>query len=72
MNPLFIFLALAVAWFSWSLIRGLRAGEFNFGNGSRGRTVARVRRDTNPGAFWTIVAFHVILVLYVASFGFDL
>lgn len=72
MNPLIIFVALAVAGFSWSLIRGLRAGEFKFGDGSYRRTIAHVRRDASPGAFWLLVAFHVGLILYVTSFVFEM
>ncbi len=72
MNPLIIFVVLAVAAFSWSLIRGFRTGAFKFGDGSYRRTIAHVRRDDNPIAFWILIAFHIGLILYVASFVFEM
>lgn len=72
MNPLIIFVVLVVAGFSWSLIRGLRTGEFNFGDGSYRRTIGRVSRDGNPVVFWILIAFHVVLISYVASFVFEM
>jgi len=72
MNPLIFFIVLAVALFSWSLIRCLRTGVFRFGDGSYGRTIGHVRRDDNPTAFWLVIAFHVGLILYVASIAFEL
>ena len=72
MNPMIIFVALAVAAFSWSLIRGLRTGAFKFGNGSYRSTIARVERDESPVAFWLVIAFHVGLIAYVASIAFEI
>jgi hypothetical protein len=72
MNPLIIFVILAVAGFSWMLIRSLRAGEFKFGNGSYRQTIGRVRCDANPVAFWLLAAFQVGLILYVASFALEM
>lgn len=72
MNPMLIFVALAVAGFSWSLIRGLSRGAFIFGNGSYGRTIAHVERAGSPIAFWLIVAFHVGLIVHVASLAFEM
>ena len=72
MNPLIIFVVVAVGGFSWLLIRSLSAGEFKFGNASYGKTVAHVRRDTNPLAFWLIAAFQAGVILYVASFAFEM
>lgn len=71
MNPLIIFVVIIVAGFSLLLIRGLSAGEFKFGNGSYGNGIARVRRDANPIAFWLVVAFQTGVILYVASFIFE-
>lgn len=72
MNPLIIFVVLAVGLFSWSLIRCLRTGVFSVGDGSYGRTTGHVRRDDSPIAFWLVIAFHVGLILYVASIAFDM
>ncbi len=72
MNPLIVFVVLAVAVLSWSLITSMRAGVFKFGNGSYGRTTGSVRRDTDPTAFWLLVAFQAGVILYVASFVFEL
>ncbi|MBL0121680.1 MAG: hypothetical protein IPP88_02775 [Betaproteobacteria bacterium] len=72
MNPLIIIVVFVVAGFSWSLIVGLRAGEFKFGNGSYGQGIARVRRDASPGAFWLVAAFQAAVILYVASFVFEM
>lgn len=67
-----IVVVLAIGWFSWSLIRSLRVGEFKFGSGSYRQTIARVRRDANPRVFWILVAFHIGLILYVASFVLEM
>ena len=72
MNPLIIFVVLAVAGFSWSLVRGLRTGAFKFGDGSYRRTIAHVQRAGNPVAFWLLIAFHVGLIVYVGSFVFEM
>jgi hypothetical protein len=72
MNPMIIFVVLAVAWFSWSLIRCIRTGVFSFGDGSYGRTVGRVRREDSPVAYWLVIAFHVGLILYVGSLVFEM
>jgi hypothetical protein len=72
MNPLIIFVVLVVAGFSWLLIRGLRAGEFKFGSGSYGSGIARVRRDTNPFAFWLVAAAQAGLIFHVASLVFEM
>lgn len=72
MNPLIILVVLVVGFFSWGLFRCLRAGEFKLGDGSYKKTMAHVRRDTNPVAFWILVAFQVGVILYVASFVFEM
>lgn len=72
MNPLIIFVVLVVIGFSWLLLRGLRAGEFKFGNGSYRSGIARVRRDTNPLAFWLVAAAEAGVILYVASIAFEM
>ncbi len=72
MNPMILFVALAVAAFAWSLTMGLRSGEFRFGNGSYRQTIVRIRRDDAPTVFWILAAFHVGLILYVASFVFEM
>ncbi len=67
-----ILVFLVVAGFSWSLVSCLRAGEFKFGNGSYGKTIARVRRDDNPIAFWLLAMLQAGLTLYVASFAIEM
>jgi hypothetical protein len=71
-NPLLFIVALAIAGFSWSLLKQLRAGEFRFGNGSYGRTNARVRRETDPAIFWILVAIQTGVILYIASIGIEI
>jgi hypothetical protein len=71
-NPLIILVFLVVAVFSWSLVSCLRAGEFKFGNGSYGRTNARVRRDDNPFAFWLLAVLQAGITLYIASFAIEM
>lgn len=72
MNPMIIFVVLAVAGFAWSLVLGLRRGAFRFGSGSHGQGVAHVERAANPVGFWLVIAFHVGLILYVGSIAFDM
>ncbi len=73
MNPLVFFLILPVAFFTWILWVTLRAGEYRIkSRGPRGETPVTIRRSEQPAVFWTLVALHFGLILYIASIAFSL
>lgn len=74
MNWLLISIVLLVALFSWMLAGSLRSGEFRFtSRWSEGDTLGRrVTRSEHPIVFWMFAAFHVWIILYMASLAFTL
>jgi hypothetical protein len=75
-NPLLVIVALVVALFSWILGVSLRRGEFRYrsrGSAGIGGTLrTHVKRSERPVVFWILAAFHAGVILYVASFVFQL
>jgi uncharacterized protein with PQ loop repeat len=83
MNPLVFFIALMVAFFAWILWVSLRAGEYRIKSGGPGtkaqgsasmgaQATTVIKKSEQPGVFWTLVAFNVGLILYIASIAFSL
>lgn len=76
MNPLIVIIALVVALFSWILAISLRRGEFRYRSrgsaGIGGTSTAHVNRSERPVVFWILAAFHAGVILYIASFVFEL
>ncbi len=70
MNPMLIFVALAVGAMLWVLVVSLRAGEFRYG--SRGHDASHVKKSESPGVFWGLVVIHAGIILYVLSLAFQL
>jgi len=83
MNPLVFFIALMVTFFAWILWTALRTGEYRVksgGPGTRGQggastgaqATTTIKKSEQPGVFWTLVAFNIGLILYIASIAFSL
>lgn len=72
-NPTIVFPIAAVAFFTWLLVSGVRAGEFRYSSTGRlqnGRS--RVTRRESPAVFWTYAGLHSAIILYIVWIAFSM
>ena len=74
MNPMLVIIVLAVGFLAWVLLANLRSGQYMFR--SRGHhglySYVHIKRSERAGIYWTLVAFHAGLIVYILSIAFSL